>query len=228
MADFVAVLKNAIDEAGDDRSATRERVYQKARAIVAARLAVVGPPPSTVVERHKRVLEDAIAEVESSYFDEVDDDPIAELANIFDYSRRPPLVGTVAPNTEAAFPTLVVEDYAPELPPPVNVAPANDAGAAQHLLALAPPADLQAPSEPIVVEVTDFRVLGEAHATLGNELGEMLADGANAMEFGTHRLSGLTSKSSHQLGWDSSSLCGLCQRWALCIDQTDCWHRTNR
>ena len=81
-----------------------------------------------------------------------------------------------------------MEDYAPELPAPVNVAPANDAGAAQHLLALAPPADPQAPSEPIVVEVADFHVLGEAHAALGNDLVEMLADGANTMEFGTHRL----------------------------------------
>ena len=29
MANFVAVLKNAIDEAGDDTSATREKVYQR-------------------------------------------------------------------------------------------------------------------------------------------------------------------------------------------------------
>jgi hypothetical protein len=185
----------------------------------------VGPPPLAVVER-QRVLEDAIAEVERSHFAEVDDDPIAELANIFDYSRRPPIVETTEPETEAALRTLVLEDYAPEHPAPVNVAPANDAGAAQHLLALAPPADPPAPAQPIVAEAADFHVLGEAHAALGNDLVEMLADGANTMEFGTHSLNAPTLESSHQLGWDSSSLCGLCQRWALCIDQRHCWHRT--
>ena len=44
------------------------------------------------------MLEDAIAEVESSYLDEIDDDPIAELANIFDYSRRLPILETAALN----------------------------------------------------------------------------------------------------------------------------------
>ena len=124
MANFVAVLKNAIDGLGDYRPATREKVYQRARATLAARLAVVGPPPLAVVERQKRVLEDAIAEVERSYFDEIDDDPIVELANIFDHSRQPATRETAAleaaPITERADPMLPVEDQAPELPVPMN------------------------------------------------------------------------------------------------------------
>jgi len=36
----------------------------------------------------------------------------------------------------------------------------------------------------------------------------------------------LALESAYQLGWTSSSVCGLCNRWALCIDQTHCWNRT--
>jgi hypothetical protein len=227
MADFVSILKKAIDDL-DRRPETRETIYQRARAALAARLAVVGPAPAAVVERQKRALEDAIAEVEGSYFDE---DPIAELANIFGHSRRPTMVESVAPNTapdtEAAFRTLVEVDHAPELLSAfVTVTPANDVGTAQHPLVLGSPADPRAPPQPTIAEAADFQVSGEAQAALGNDLDEVPVGGGNTMEFGTHSLNGTTLEASHQLAWDSSSLCRLCQRWALCIDQAQCWHRT--
>ena len=68
MADFVAVLKKTIDGLGENTPAMREKVYQKARSTVAAKLAAITPPPpAAVAERQKRALEDAIAAVESSY-----------------------------------------------------------------------------------------------------------------------------------------------------------------
>jgi hypothetical protein len=214
MADFAAVLKSTIDGLGDFSPAIREIVYQRARATLAARLAVVGPPPAAVAERQRRALEDAIAEVESSYFDEVDDDPIAELANM-------------VPSTEGGGSTLQAEglaDKPPDPPAPLKAA-ASEADETQRLLELAPPADPREPSEPPIVEVADFQVLGEASAALGNALVEVRSADGNAMDFGAIRLNTLTLESAHQLGWGSSGLCSLCQRWAVCIDQTYCWHR---
>lgn len=68
MADFVAVLKKTIDGLGDTTPEMRERVYVKARATVAAKLAAINPPPAeAVIERQKKSLEDAIALVEAGY-----------------------------------------------------------------------------------------------------------------------------------------------------------------
>jgi hypothetical protein len=231
MANFVAVLKNAIDGRGADRSATRERVYQKARAILAARLEVVGPPSLAIVERQKRVLEDAIAEVEGSYVDEVEDDPTAELANIFDESRQPAVRETAAletaPMTERAGSTLLVNHHAPWPAAPTNVTAVTGSGELQDLPKFIPQGYLLKPSEPTLVEVADFQVPGEGNAALSIAPFEVRSADRNTMEFGAIRLNILALEASHQLGWGSSSLCGLCQRWAVCIDQAHCWHRTN-
>ena len=83
MADFVAVLKKTIDGLGENTPAMREKVYQKARTTVAAKLAAINPPPpAAVAERQRRVLEEAIVQVENSYSN-VDDDPFAELDGVF-------------------------------------------------------------------------------------------------------------------------------------------------
>ena len=65
MADFVAVLRKTLDGMGETTPATRERVYEKARATVAAKLAAINPPPPpSVADRQRRALEDAIASIE--------------------------------------------------------------------------------------------------------------------------------------------------------------------
>jgi len=89
MADFVAVLRHAIDGLNDNKLAIRQRIYERARLTVATRLELVGPPPVAVVERHKRVLEDAIAEVERAYGEEPTE-PVAEPLSISDYSHKAP------------------------------------------------------------------------------------------------------------------------------------------
>jgi hypothetical protein len=90
MADFVAVLKKTIDGLGDNTPAMREKVYQKARSTVAAKLAAISPPPpAAVAERQKRALEEAIAAVESAYAGS-DEDPFAELEHVFaDPAKKP-------------------------------------------------------------------------------------------------------------------------------------------
>jgi hypothetical protein len=238
MADFVAVLKNAIDGLGDDSPAMRARVYQRARATLAARLATVGPTPVAVAERQTRVLEDAIAEVESSYSDQADSDPIADLADVFAHPHQSREAAPVyTETTEDPYPTLQTEDNA-EAPQEstdgpqestalMNVASAGRTSVSQDLLPLAAPVDAQQPHEPITIEGPDFQIQADATASFGDKAFEMPASNEAAAESGEMHLSVLVLESAYQLGWSSSSVCGLCHRWALCIDQTHCWNRTS-
>ncbi|WP_336055387.1 hypothetical protein [Nitratireductor sp. CH_MIT9313-5] len=68
MADFTAVLRKTIGGLKENTPEMREKVYQKARATIDAKLAAVTPPPpAAVVERQKALLEDAIASVEAEF-----------------------------------------------------------------------------------------------------------------------------------------------------------------
>ncbi|MER8463293.1 hypothetical protein [Mesorhizobium sp. M1396] len=85
MADFVFVLKKAINGLGDQSPGMRAKVYEKARSTIAAKIAQRDPPLSPEdVAKQKRGLEDAIASVERDYArSEPETDPLAELENIF-------------------------------------------------------------------------------------------------------------------------------------------------
>lgn len=88
MADFVAVLKKTLDGLNDPTPELRQRVYDKARATIATKLAAITPPPpEAVAERQKRALEDAITAVEQQYPDrpgpKISPDPLAELDDVF-------------------------------------------------------------------------------------------------------------------------------------------------
>jgi hypothetical protein len=88
MADFVAVLRKTLDGMGETTPATRERVYEKARATVAAKLAAINPPPPpSVAERQRRALEDAIATIEKQYG--ANSDPLSELEDVFASLKNP-------------------------------------------------------------------------------------------------------------------------------------------
>ena len=99
MADFVAVLKKTIDGLGTNTPEMREKVYERARATVSAKLAAISPPPPVaLVERQRRVLEEAITEVEASYGEVAD--PFAELENVFADDRKPDKPADVTVTTE--------------------------------------------------------------------------------------------------------------------------------
>ncbi|HEY6632173.1 MAG TPA: hypothetical protein VIZ90_12035 [Rhizobiaceae bacterium] len=88
MADFVAVLKKTLDGMGETTPAVRGRVYAKARATVAAKLAAINPPPPpSVADRQLRALEDAISSVEKGYA--ANSDPLAELEDVFASLKNP-------------------------------------------------------------------------------------------------------------------------------------------
>ena len=68
MADFVAVLKKTIDGLKNNTPEMREKVYEKARATIEAKLeAISPPPPKAAADRQRKALEDAIVEVEQEY-----------------------------------------------------------------------------------------------------------------------------------------------------------------
>jgi hypothetical protein len=85
MADFVAVLKKTIDGLGENTPEMRARVYDKARATIAKKLADHVPPLApSIADQQKRTLEDAISSVERNYAKSVPAaDPLAELEHIF-------------------------------------------------------------------------------------------------------------------------------------------------
>ena len=137
MADFVAVLKKTLGGLGETTPEIRARVYEKARATIAAKLAALDPqPPAAVAERQTKMLEEAIAAVEREYAPPppppaAEVDPLAELENIFSSIDRnrtqqthlaPP--APVAPAPVIAPPPAPVFVPAPvETPEPLPVEP---------------------------------------------------------------------------------------------------------
>ncbi|MBL8580034.1 MAG: hypothetical protein JNK47_22760 [Mesorhizobium sp.] len=88
MADFVAVLKKTLDGMGETTPAARQRVYEKARQTVAAKLAAINPPPPpSVADRQRRALEDAIKSIEKEY--SASSDPLSELEDVFASLKNP-------------------------------------------------------------------------------------------------------------------------------------------
>lgn len=83
MSDFVAVLKRTLDGLGETTPETRQRVYDKARSTISAKLEAMNPPPpSAVMSRQRNALEDAIAEVERSYQPATNQEPLDELEQV--------------------------------------------------------------------------------------------------------------------------------------------------
>ncbi|MDP2732416.1 MAG: hypothetical protein Q8O63_04805, partial [Hoeflea sp.] len=70
MADFVAVIRKAVDNLPDNTPQNRIRVYDKARAAIRRQLEAINPPPSDeVIARQLDKLNLAIDEVESEHIE---------------------------------------------------------------------------------------------------------------------------------------------------------------
>ena len=146
MADFVAVLKKTLDGLTDPTPVLRQKVYDKARATIDAKLAAINPPPpQAVVDRQKRALEDAIATIEKDYSDharpKISDDPLDELDSVFasiEQRKSTPLEPArpqpAAPASQAPAPKPVaapkpeaIQQPAVPLPEPAKTEPATAA-----------------------------------------------------------------------------------------------------
>ena len=129
MADFVAVLKKTLDGLGSTTPAAREKVYEKARATIEAKLAAINPPPPrSVADRQRQALEDAIVVIEREYT--AASDPLAELENVFASLKNPqPPRPAVAPPRPAATPPRPAPapiQQTPRPAAPTRVPPAPD------------------------------------------------------------------------------------------------------
>jgi len=143
MADFVAVLRKTLDGLGDPTAETRQRVYERARSTVLAKLdAISPPPPQAVADRQLKALEDAIATIERDFAPPPakKPDPLDELEDVFaslnglkDRATIPPLrpVVAVAPRPAPDFDrpgaqgsAVLRQSVQPLRPPPASEPPA--------------------------------------------------------------------------------------------------------
>ncbi|TYR34656.1 hypothetical protein FY036_04705 [Mesorhizobium microcysteis] len=130
MADFVAVLRKTIGALGDNTPEMREKVYDKARTTIDAKLAAINPaPPQAVIDRQKKALEDAIAVVRADYAEaeaEEDDgleDAFAALESVATTPPSPPVApAPVAPKPDLTNPAGQTEEATSPAPIPVRAA----------------------------------------------------------------------------------------------------------
>ncbi|MFN3717465.1 MAG: hypothetical protein ACK4UW_01025 [Rhizobium rhizophilum] len=121
MADFIAVIRRAVDGLSNNTPEMRVRVYEKARAAVVRQLENMSPrPPEHMLQRQLDKLDAAIREVEAEHAEAlpaIDDVPAA--------AEQPPQVaGTVAMATVGA-----VAVSSPAWAEPVSVAEEEPAAA---------------------------------------------------------------------------------------------------
>ena len=78
MADFVAVIRRAVDGLSDNNAEMRQKVYEKARGAVRRQLESMNPRPSDdLVKRQLDKLEAAIDSVETDHAEALPADDVA-------------------------------------------------------------------------------------------------------------------------------------------------------
>ena len=213
MSDFASVLKRAVDALGDAPPSAREAIYKRARDALANRLAVVGPTPDAIADRQVQALEEAISEVERSFTDQQDNEAISQIVGLVPASMptMPEDVSRYEVETQSA-------------PPPAPAA--SDAELGDRLQAApvhSPTRDLEG-SAGTAGPVPDQANPGETAEPLDGA--GTLADDELSLVFRVTRLNGSALGYAFQLEWGASSVCAVCQKWALCIDQIHCWQRS--
>lgn len=134
MADFVAVLKKTLDGLESPTQQTREKVYDKARATISAKLAAISPPPpAAVIERQRAALEKAIADIEAGYQQaeantQAEEDPLADFVSGKAFGTTPPPSPAITEAPAAAAADAIgasPPEPDPAVPEPAAPAPAS-------------------------------------------------------------------------------------------------------
>ncbi len=113
MADFVAVIRRAVDGLATNTPEARTRVYEKARGAVQRQLENMKPrPPEEMLRRQMDKLEAAIVEVETEHSEALPAEPEVAVAPAPVPYQAPEPVEEQADEPVAAAEPAPVEDYA--------------------------------------------------------------------------------------------------------------------
>lgn len=122
MADFVAVLRKTVGALGENTPEMREKVFEKARATIDAKLkAIQPPPPQPVIDRQRKALEDAIAVVKADYAtaepakDDTLEDIFASLKSLGEPKPKDAPVSPAVPPIPDVSPAKPAERKPPEV-----------------------------------------------------------------------------------------------------------------
>lgn len=145
MADFVAVIRKAVDNLSENTPENRSKVYDKARQAIRRQLEAINPPPSDeVIAKQLDKLDFAISEVEAEHTEALPadlDETDALMAELESMVEKSPVVADPAPETTPAPAPAAT----PAPPPPPAAAPA---AVASPVLSPAPPK--ATPAEPVM------------------------------------------------------------------------------
>lgn len=149
MADFISVIRRAVDGLSNNTPEMRAKVYEKARSAVARQLENMSPrPPEEMLRRQMDKLEAAIQEVEAEHIEALPEEP--EAALLEEELGLAPAAAAHAepePEPEAYREPIAEEDHAPH---EVYAEPAEEEAEAEvHEEAAAPvsPAYAAEPAE---------------------------------------------------------------------------------
>ena len=108
MADFVAVIRKAVDNLPENTPENRSKVYDKARAAIRRQLEAINPPPSDeVIARQLDKLGSAIDEVETEHAEALPadvDETEALMAELESMVEKSPVITEAAPEPEPEAP----------------------------------------------------------------------------------------------------------------------------
>ncbi|BCG77830.1 hypothetical protein [Mesorhizobium sp. 113-3-3] len=165
MADFVAVLKKALDKHGDETPEKRTRIYESVRSMLAKKLAEYSPPLATeAISAQKRSLENAITSVEREYAKSVPEtDPLAELEHIFssiDRNKNQPSHARQPVKAESAWPAPPVAKPEPTRPAPPPAAKPEPYRPAPPAAKTEPSWQKPTPVQPVAPDLADHALPG--------------------------------------------------------------------
>lgn len=179
MADFVAVIRKAVDNLPDNTPENRAKVYDKARAAIRRQLEAINPPPSDeVVARQLDKLGHAIDEVESEHAEALPadaDETDALMAELESMVEKSPVIAepVAAPRPAAAPPTpprpaavaapVMPEPVKPQKVMPPEPEPDSEYEQQHEPAPQAEPEPVQAAAFPPEPESRSADLLGDAH-----------------------------------------------------------------
>lgn len=174
MADFVAVIRKAVDNLPDNTPENRTKVYDKARAAIRRQLEAINPPPSDeVIARQLDKLGSAIDEVELEHAEALpadEDETDALMAELESMVEKSPVLAEAEPEPvpePAAEPEPAPEpDPVPESRPEPEPQPEPEPDSWPVVTPAPVP---QAPSEPVTFSDPEPDSLPDAESGYGLE-----------------------------------------------------------